>query len=115
MKGSDQAVFGVNKDDEITQYLTGRVIGPSEAVAMILSFPIHVRDPAVIRLQVHLPEQQRVYFEETDNVQLNENMAKTTLTEFMELCKKDPFARTLYYFEVPRYYTWANKCWKKER
>ena len=42
-------------------------------------------------------------------------MAKTTLTEFMELCKKDPFARTLYYFEVPRYYTWANKCWKKRK
>ncbi|XP_078276218.1 uncharacterized protein LOC144605050 [Rhinoraja longicauda] len=33
LKGSDQAVFGVNRDDEIIQYLTGRYIGPSEATS----------------------------------------------------------------------------------
>lgn len=32
----------------------------------------------------------------------------TTLTAFFELCRNDPFARTLLYPEVPQYYTWDN-------
>ncbi|XP_078280432.1 uncharacterized protein LOC144607444 [Rhinoraja longicauda] len=116
LKGSDQAVFGLNRDDEIIQYLTGRYIGPSEAVGSILGFTTHERHPPVIRLQVHLPEEQRVVIT-ADAVQRvrNDDFARTTLTAFMELCSRDQFARTLYYADVPRFYTWNNKKWQRRK
>lgn len=48
--------------DEIRDYLVGRYIGPMEAVNTILGFKLHDRSPAVIRLPVHLPGDQLVYF-----------------------------------------------------
>ncbi|XP_078251661.1 uncharacterized protein LOC144591268 isoform X1 [Rhinoraja longicauda] len=116
LKGSDQAVFGLNRDDEIIQYLTGRYIGPSEAVGSILGFTTHERHPPVIRLQVHLPEEQRVVIT-ADAVQRvrNDDFARTTLTAFMELCSRDQFARTLYYTDVPRFYTWNKKKWQRRK
>ena len=103
MKSSGQLVFGVIREDEVAQYLTGRYIGPSEAVSTILGFPVHNREPTVIRLQVHLLEQQQVFYRENEAIQHNDNMMKITLTEFFDLCACDPFARTLYYVDVPRF------------
>lgn len=114
LKGSDQAVFSVSKD-EIKQYLTGRYIGPSEAVSMILGFPIHVREPAVVRLQIHLPDQHMIYIQRTSNRDLNRNASCTTLTEFFNICQNDEFARTLYYSDVPKYYVWQNKKWQRRK
>lgn len=37
------------------------------------------------------------------------NPKHTTLTAFFELCKKDDFAKTLLYNEVPAFYTWNSK------
>ena len=82
LKGSDQAAFCIDQDDEIKQYLTGRYIGPSEAVSIILGFPIHVREPAVVRLQVHLPDQHLVYIQQNSDRPQNENAPCTTLTFF---------------------------------
>ncbi|GFS74492.1 ATP-dependent DNA helicase [Trichonephila clavipes] len=63
-KGSDMAVFRVentnvnappvNKNDEITLYQIGRYISSNEAAWRIFGFPIHERDPAVVRLAIHL-------------------------------------------------------------
>ena len=39
---------------------------------------------------------------------------ETKLTEFFNLCQVDDFARTLYYMNVPRYYTSNKKSWCKE-
>ncbi|XP_059168222.1 uncharacterized protein LOC131950184 [Physella acuta] len=114
LKGSDQAMFGLKQNDEIAQYLAGRYIGPSEAVSSILGFPVHERDPPVVRLQVHLPDEQHVYFQDTAGL-TNTEMCKTTLTQFMKLNTDDHFARTLFYAEVPRYFTWANKQWQRRK
>ena len=100
IKGNDQAVFEVSHNDEIAQYLLGRYIGPSEAVAQILGFPVHEREPNVIRLQVHLPGNQRVIVMQNKNVHPrgdNEVFGNTTLTEFFNLCARNPFAKTLLY------------------
>ncbi|XP_060868624.1 uncharacterized protein LOC132943611 [Metopolophium dirhodum] len=41
---------------------------------------------------------------------------KTTLIAFFELCSHDNFAKTLFYHEVPSYYTWDNsRGWLKRR
>lgn len=56
------AIAGVNANDDISQYQMGRYISSNKAVWRILSFPIHERDPIVVRLAVHLENGQRVYF-----------------------------------------------------
>jgi hypothetical protein len=118
-KGSDQAVFGLEKDgtavDEIKHYQLGRYISSNEAVWRILDFPIHERYPTVVHLAVHLENGQRVYFTE-DNVHERVNEPpRTTLTAFFLLCQKDDFAKTLLYCNVPKYYTWdaSGKTFKR--
>lgn len=112
-KGADHGVYnlqsGEKNIDEIKDYQCGRYISTNEAVWRILSFPTHERYPAVMHLHVHLQDQQRVYFNETN---LQERLARpqnTTLTAFFDLCSKDEFARRLLYNEVPQYYTFNNK------
>ncbi|GFY38607.1 ATP-dependent DNA helicase [Trichonephila inaurata madagascariensis] len=39
-------------------------------------------------------------------MQRAETPPETTLTSFFVICQSDPFARTLLYSEMPRYYTW---------
>jgi hypothetical protein len=109
-KGSDQAVFAlhqsVNSRDEVSKFQNGRYISSNEAAWRIFSFPIHDRYPPVCHLQVHLENRQRVYFN-TDNIQERATTAKdTTLTAFFKLCHSDDFARTLYYPQLPKFYTW---------
>ncbi|GBN20200.1 hypothetical protein AVEN_149932-1, partial [Araneus ventricosus] len=108
-KGSDMAVFGIkkaNERDEVSNYQLGRYISSNEAVWRVLSFPIHERHPTVVHLSVHLENGQRVYFSRENAQAVASEPPRTTLTAFFELCKQDPFARTLLYPEVPRYYTW---------
>jgi hypothetical protein len=118
-KGSDQAMFGLEKDgtaiDEVQRYLLGRYISSNEAVWRILDFPIHERHPTVVHLAVHLENGQRVYFT-ADNLHERVNESpKTTLTEFFALCRNDNFAKTLLYCDVPKYYTWnaSSKAFKR--
>jgi hypothetical protein len=109
-KGSDQAVFGLQKSgtnlDEVETYQMGRYISSNEAVWRILSFPIHDRSPAVVHLSVHLENGQRLYFKPDNLQQQLLEPPTTTLTAFFELCQNDPFAKTILYCDAPRYYTW---------
>ncbi|KIH54434.1 hypothetical protein ANCDUO_15421 [Ancylostoma duodenale] len=109
-KGSDMAVFRLENEnaafDEIIQYLMGRYISSNEAVWHILSFAIHECYPSVVHLSVHVENGQRVYFTADNAQQTAANPPNTTLTAFFLLCQQDPFARTLLYPEVPKYYTW---------
>ena len=118
-KGSDQAVFGLEKDriaiDEIQHYQLGRYISSNEAVWRILDFPIHERHPTVVHLAVHLENGQRVYFTEDNLYERVNDPPRTTLTAFFLLCQKDDFAKTLLYCNVPKYYTWdaSGKVFKR--
>jgi hypothetical protein len=52
----------------------------------IFGFSIHERDPAVIRLGVHLEYDQHLNFTSETAIDGAINPPKTTLTEFFELC-----------------------------
>jgi len=109
-KGSDQAVFGLQKTapvvDEIQAFQMGRYISSNEAIWRIFSMPIHERYPTVVHLSVHLENGQRVYFQ-PENLQQQLNVPPaTTLTAFFVLCQSDTFAKTLLYCDVPHYFTW---------
>ena len=119
LKGSDQAVFGVEVKDEIKEYVTGRYIGPCEAVSSILGFPIHERDPPVIRLHVHLPMENRVFVQLnadiTQGTETYTRLGNTSLTAFFDLCRQDPFARTLLYCNLCNFFRFENKKWQKRK
>ena len=107
-KGSDQAVFGLqpDEDDEIKAYECGRYVSTNEALWRIFDFPVHERYPSVQHLAVHLKDRATVCFREDNAEQRAQIPPRTTLTAFFELNEKDTFCRGLLYCEVPRYYTW---------
>lgn len=114
-KGSDMAVFGIapeNANDEVGNYQMGRYVSSNEALWRIFSFKIHERYPTVVHLAVHLENGQRVYFTIENAARRAVSPPSTTLTSFFEICSIDDFARTLFYSEVPKYYTW-NQSSKK--
>lgn len=103
------SIIGLTKDqkyDEITQFLMGRYVSSNEAIWRTLGFKIHDRFPAVVHLNVHLENGQRICFTKDNLKEKLENPPNTTLTAFFDLCKRDDFAKTLLYHEIPTYYTW---------
>ena len=118
-KGSDQAVYSIqlqDSNDEILAYEEARYVGSMEAAHRILGFPIHEHWPPVTQLAIHLENGQRVYFTAHNaQAQASAEAPKTTLTQFMSLCKTDNFAKTLLYHQVPTYYTWKNKTWSRRK
>ncbi|GBP63209.1 hypothetical protein EVAR_89476_1 [Eumeta japonica] len=114
-KGSGMAVFGIaseNANDEISNFQMGRYVSTNEALWRLLSFQIHERYTTVVHLAVHLENGQRVYFTEANAAQRAERPPSTTLTSFFAMCEADPFAATLMYVEMPKYYT-RNQSTKK--
>ena len=102
--------------DEIDAHLSGRLLTASEAVHRLLELPLHKEWPPVVRLDVHLPKQQRMVFDPTDDetallAQVTET--KSTLLAWFDLNADDAYARTLLYHEVPSHYTWSNSQWHR--
>ncbi|CAH0682997.1 unnamed protein product [Spodoptera exigua] len=93
----------------------GRYVSTNEALWRLLSFQIHERYPTVVHLAVHLENGQRVYFTEANAAQRAERPPSTTLTSFFAMCEADPFAATLMYVEMPKYYTWNPSTKKFQR
>ena len=68
-KGSDRAMVSVSEGnmnqahDELREYQDGRYVGASEAAWRLLRFPMHKEYPTVVRLAIHLPDQQQVVFD----------------------------------------------------
>ena len=117
-KGSDMAVFNIaeTERDEVKMYQTGSYISSNEAVWSIFGFPIHEGHPSIEQLAVHLENGQRVYFRPENAQQVTQGPSKdTTLTTFFKPCQEDDFARTLFYWQVPSYYTWNTNAQKWQR
>jgi len=107
----------VNDGDEISQYRHGRYISTNESIWKILSFNIHERFPNVVHLAVHLENGQRIYYTPQTVENRLDILQKTTLTAFFILCQNDEFAKTLFYYQVPKYYTWnkSERCFKRRK
>ncbi|KAK7003156.1 hypothetical protein BgiMline_004587 [Biomphalaria glabrata] len=114
-------MFGLHKSgpnlDEIESFQSGRYISSNEAVWRILGFSIHERHPTVVHLSVHLENGQRMYFDAASLKEKLQSPPKSTLLAFFELCQNDPFAQTLLYSDVPKYYTWntSQKCFSRRK
>ena len=73
-----------------------------------------------MHLQLHLPNQQRVIFNENDDlieVVTADRNQQTPLTEYFKMNDQDPDARNLCYIDFPLHYTWnkMTRTWKKHQ
>jgi len=71
--------------NEIKIFLIGRYVGSNEAVWRIYELPMHFQSHVIIRLDVHLPRRQNVYFQEGQECQAIENVRQTKLLALFEL------------------------------
>jgi hypothetical protein len=113
-KGHDRTTmeFGTCQN-EVKQFLDARWLGSCEGVWRLYQFLMHSEKPNVIRLQVHLPDQQLVIFEEDeenmDEVAERAAQKDTTLTAFFKANEKYPEARELLYQDIPQHFTLDRK------
>jgi hypothetical protein len=102
--------------DEIDAHLSGRLLTVSEAVHRLLGMSLHDEWPSVVRLDIHLPRQQRMVFDPTaDEDTLLDQITSTTSTlmGWFSLNVDDAHARTLLYCDIPAHYTWQKSCWHR--
>ena len=104
-------------EDEIETFKDMRTIEPSEVVWRIHEFPLHKRYPSCQSLDIHLHQQQQVYFDkEDDMVELMSQRPKMTqLDAFYKINTEEPNGPNinLTYAEFPSKYVWLqSRQWK---
>ena len=92
-KGNDAAHIEIRQNylnhDEILQYLSARYVGPHQAVFRIMQYKMHDKSHIIIRLAVHLPLQQNVYYHDGNEEHALQVGRNTTLTAFFKLNQED--------------------------
>ncbi|XP_076066073.1 uncharacterized protein LOC143039717 [Oratosquilla oratoria] len=114
-KGSDRVLFtkttgeGENKVvNEAKNYQEARYVNSNEAAWKIFKFDIHRCYPPVSMLDLHLEGEKAIFYNERMTAAQIERKAKadTQLTAFFKLCRRNEFARTLYYHQIPLHYVY---------
>ena len=115
-KGNDAAHIEIRQNylnhDEILQHLNARYVGPHQAVFRIMQYKMREKSHTIIRLAVHLPLQQNVYYRDGNEQRALQVGRETTLTAFLKLNEEDENAHQFLYHEIPEHYTF-NKQAKK--
>ncbi|XP_074603972.1 uncharacterized protein LOC141857378 [Brevipalpus obovatus] len=121
-KGHDCAQVGIvrgNEIDEIKHFLDTRYISAIEACWRLFHFKLHGKSHTVVRLAVHRPQMQQVFYVEgQEEAALREARNQTTtLTAWFKLNNDDPSARNILYEHIPLYYKWdnTNKQWSRRQ
>ncbi|XP_056845361.1 uncharacterized protein LOC108807528 [Raphanus sativus] len=117
-EGSSQRV--IKARNEIQDYIDARYLSACESMWRTYSFHIHKRKPSVEKLIIHLEGEHNISVKETDNlgrVIRKPGIEKTMFTEWMVLCQRSAFARTLTYVQIPEYFVWnnSNKVWTERK
>jgi len=124
-KGFDKATVeittgGQQQRDEIKEFLDACYISSSEACWCIFEFNMHAESPTVYRFQVHLPDQQLIYYNDkdiADEVLNQDNINKTQLTEWFAFNAKDQHgvAKDILYQDFPKKFSVdkKTKTWKE--
>ena len=121
-KGPDRArvIFQENDDDEIQTFLNCRYLASQEAMWRLFHYPIHVREPAVMRLCVHLPLENNICFhrrQSLHSIRDNELFSKTMLTEWFTANRIYPTAIKYTYAEFPLEFVWItnDRIWQPRK
>ena len=119
-KGHDCTTMQINRQDEIRLYLDSRYVSAAEACWRLFHFKMHNRNPAVLRLQVHLPGHHMVTFDPEEPVEsilaraANESTMLTAFFDANASATLGPEARQYTYQEFPRHFTFIERTrkWK---
>ncbi|GBN45528.1 hypothetical protein AVEN_18971-1 [Araneus ventricosus] len=123
-KGHDAASVKIQKEgaldhDEILSFVEGRYVSTPEAMWHLNEFNLPHKSHTVVRLAVHLPQQELIVYQDGQEAQAIERAAlrKTTLTSWFELNKNDPSAHNISYSDIPQYYMFdkGTTNWKKRQ
>ncbi|GBM82666.1 hypothetical protein AVEN_42526-1 [Araneus ventricosus] len=110
---------GALDHDEILSFVEGRYVSAPEAMWRLNEFNLSHKSHTVVRLAVHLPQQQPIVYQDGQEAQAIERAAlrKTTLTSWFELNKNDPSAHNISYSDIPQYYMFDKSTtnWKKRQ
>jgi hypothetical protein len=117
-KGHDRATTVLESRNKIKQYLDVWYVSTSKAVWRLFTFKLHDDFSSITRLQVHLPNEQRVVFHENVGIAQVldiERHRKTTIMEYFEINKVNPKVREISYADFPNSFTRNNrvKKWAK--
>ena len=102
--------------NEISAFLSGRLLSAAEATFRILGLRLHQEWPAVERLDLHLPAEHIVVFNPMDDEADIQEMLPTATTKLLQwfvLNQNDPAARALRYVDIPEHYIWQDHQWKR--
>jgi hypothetical protein len=95
--------------DEVQEYMNCRYLSSCKAMWRLFQFGLHVRVPAVERLEIHLPGMNRVTYSEDDSlmdVVSRHRVRKSSLTEWFAMNERHEHCRDLTYCEFPNRFTW---------
>ncbi|XP_072066889.1 uncharacterized protein [Arachis hypogaea] len=113
-KGNDRvtAVFYQNNRsqvDEIRNYYDCRYISACKAAWRLFGYPIQMKEPAVIRLPFHLPDDMPIVYKDTDTIQSvveTSFFKKSMLIGWFKANEVHNNARNLTYFEFSTKFVW---------
>ena len=116
-KGSDKVSLEIRdktssgkEHNEIKAFENGRYYDSTQSSQRIFGFPIVYRSPGVMKLKIHLENEQNVLFEEGDDPEVVlSKFKKTHLTQFFETNQTDERAHDILYPDFPKYYAWETK------
>ncbi|XP_013617183.1 PREDICTED: uncharacterized protein LOC106323641 [Brassica oleracea var. oleracea] len=108
----------IKQRNEIQEYIEAQYLSACESMWRTFAFHIHKRKSSVEKLIIHLEGEHNITIKETDNlgrVIRKPGIEKTMFTEWMVLCRRSAFARTLTYVQIPEYFVWNNnsKVWSE--
>ncbi|XP_058789100.1 uncharacterized protein LOC131663051 [Phymastichus coffea] len=101
----------VIEHDEICQCLDARYVGPVEACYRILSKLLQDKSHTVIRLPVHLANEQNIIFSEScDELNLEDYAnVSSMLMDYFKLNQDSEIARQYYYTQIPGFFVYEKK------
>ena len=105
-------------NDEVKQYLDAHYISACESIWRVFHFIMHSASPNVVQLQVHLPGQQYVTWNQNgqqtmQDIVQNAAECDTTLTAFFKANREYPeLANNLLYQDFPSKFTSQKKTHK---
>ncbi|XP_052175337.1 uncharacterized protein LOC127790094 [Diospyros lotus] len=90
--------------DEISMYYDCRYISSCEATWRMFGYDIHYRNPPVERLSFHIPNQQNIFFSDSDHIDdvlSRPSVKESMFIAWMDANRKYKAARELTYVEFP--------------
>ncbi|CAF1036998.1 unnamed protein product [Brachionus calyciflorus] len=101
---------------EITRFQSERYVSACESCFRIFRYNLSGQYPTTVRLSIHLENQQMCYFDQNNDISevLSKN-EETQLTAFFKLNSNNFKANDLFYYEIPKHFSWDNRSWKPRK